>query len=122
MERLQQRDHTIMGAIMVYLHAQTEDAAERAAVLNHAIDAVFNLAMMVCEEGEREVVQAELAKRILSMSTRAYPKRDEMISQGALNGLFRAGLANMSNDETLMNLLGAMLLAKAKPAVNDVMH
>lgn len=122
MIKLHTRDHTMLGAMLIYLHANTNGPAERAAVLNNAIDAVFNLAMLICPNESREAVREHLASRILSLDVGAYPQSGQDSNKQVLNQLFRAGLKTMVEDPQLMTLVSAMSIAKDQPAVNDIFH
>lgn len=122
MLRLHARDHSMLGCMLVYLHANTAGEAERAAVLNNALDAVFNFAMLLCDPSQRAAVQEQLAARILTCDTTIYPSLDELKSNTHLHELFRAGLSNMASDTNFMDLLGAMMIGTKETTVNDKLH
>lgn len=122
MRKYHDRNHGILGAMLVYLHAKTDDPAGRAALVNHAVDAAFNIAMMTCEVKDRAQLKQEIIRRVSELDETKYPSQEQLLKEDAINGLFRTGLMRMASDKELMTCLGALLLAGEKPDVNDKLH
>lgn len=122
MDKYNDRNHGILGAMLVYLHAKAEDSAGRAALINHAVVAAFNIAMLTCEPDQRSLLKREIIRMIAGLDETKYPSQEQLLKDDAINGLFREGLMRMASDEDLMSCLGALLLAGDKPGVNDKLH
>jgi hypothetical protein len=116
------RNHAILGAMLVYLHSTAADPFERVAVVNHALDAALNFAMMVTPSEQREDVRKQLIRRMSETNLSIYPEPKDLIEREAFNELFRTGLNVMVHEPMLMNMLGAMLAANAPSRVNDTVN
>lgn len=121
MKKLHDRDHSILGALLLYLHQHTQDRAERAAVVNHAFDAAMHLAMLVCKTEDRAEMKKEILGRLAQFDVSKMPSTKQLADENAIQGLFNEGMMRISSDKKFMSLL-ATLSAVGKPGVNDILH
>lgn len=122
MAELHDRDHSILGALLLYLHSRTRDQNGRAAVVNHAFDAAMYLAMATCNTEDRPELKRQIVKRMAETDISIYPPTQQLKDEGSIQGLFNEGMLRLSADKKLMSLLGSLSFAGSKPGVNDVLH